>query len=60
MMSGQADMDTAVRATKLGAENFFEKPLNPDRVLLELKHVQNQISMASKIVSLENRLDQDE
>jgi len=60
MMSGQADMDTAVRATKLGADNFFEKPLNPDRILLELKHIQNKLSMASKIVSLENRLDQDE
>lgn len=60
MMSGQADLGTAIRATKLGAENYFEKPLNPDRVLLELNHIQKKLSMESRIVSLEDRLDQDE
>ena len=37
MISGEADLQTAVRATKLGAYNFLEKPLNPDKVILEVK-----------------------
>ena len=36
MMSGRAGLDDAVRATKLGAYNFLEKPLSPDGVLLAL------------------------
>ncbi len=33
MMSGKATLDDAVRATKLGAFQFLEKPLTPERVL---------------------------
>lgn len=36
MMSGQANLENAVRATKLGAMNFLEKPLSPDNVLAEV------------------------
>jgi len=34
MMSGHATVDTAVRATRLGASDFLEKPLSTDRLLL--------------------------
>lgn len=34
MMSGRAGLADAVRATKLGALNFLEKPLSPEGVLL--------------------------
>ncbi|MGH7475733.1 MAG: sigma-54-dependent transcriptional regulator [Longimicrobiales bacterium] len=34
MMSGQASLHDAVRATKLGAFHFIEKPLRPEAVLL--------------------------
>jgi two-component system nitrogen regulation response regulator NtrX len=34
MMSGQASFSDAVRATKLGAIQFLEKPLTPDGILL--------------------------
>ena len=33
MMSGHATIDAAVRATKLGALDFLEKPLSTDRLL---------------------------
>jgi two-component system nitrogen regulation response regulator NtrX len=33
MMSGKATLDDAVRATKLGAFQFLEKPLTPETVL---------------------------
>jgi two-component system, NtrC family, nitrogen regulation response regulator NtrX len=34
MISGQANIEMAVRATRLGAEDFLEKPLSTDRLLL--------------------------
>jgi len=34
MMSGHGTIETAVRATRLGAYDFIEKPLNLDKVLL--------------------------
>jgi two-component system nitrogen regulation response regulator NtrX len=36
MMSGRAGLADAVKATKLGAYNFLEKPLSPESVLLAL------------------------
>ncbi|MBA3891025.1 MAG: sigma-54-dependent Fis family transcriptional regulator [Gemmatimonadaceae bacterium] len=36
MMSGRAGLDDAVKAMKLGAFNFLEKPLSPEGVLLAL------------------------
>jgi len=37
MMSGRAGLQDAVRATKLGAYHFLEKPLAPEAVLLSLR-----------------------
>ena len=37
MMSGRAGLADAVRATKLGAYHFLEKPLAPEAVLLTLR-----------------------
>src|SRR4051812_21134094 len=37
MMSGRAGLSDAVRATKLGAFNFLEKPLSPEGVLVALR-----------------------
>jgi DNA-binding NtrC family response regulator len=37
MMSGHATIETAVRATKLGALSFLEKPLNTDALLLAVE-----------------------
>jgi two-component system nitrogen regulation response regulator NtrX len=48
MMSGRAGLSDAVRATKLGAFNFLEKPLTPEGVLLalasalELRHARRE------------------
>jgi two-component system, NtrC family, nitrogen regulation response regulator NtrX len=36
MMSGQAHIEMAVRATKLGAIDFLEKPISTDKLLLTL------------------------
>jgi len=38
MMSGQAHIDMAVHATKLGAMDFLEKPISTDKLLLTLEN----------------------
>ncbi len=38
MVSGHADVQTAVEATRRGAFDFFEKPLHRDRVLVSLRN----------------------
>ncbi|HSN86186.1 MAG TPA: sigma-54 dependent transcriptional regulator [Thermoanaerobaculia bacterium] len=38
MISGHADVQTAVEATRRGAYDFFEKPLQRERVLLALRN----------------------
>ncbi len=40
MMSGHGTIETAVKATRLGAWDFIEKPLSMERVLLSIHHVQ--------------------
>lgn len=38
MMSGQAHVDMAVRATKLGAIDFLEKPISTEKLLLTVEN----------------------
>ena len=48
MISGQANVETAVRATRLGAVDFLEKPLSTDKLLvtienaLRLRHLEDE------------------
>lgn len=42
MISGHGTVNTAVEATKLGAYDFLEKPLDRDRVLLSIRNALNQ------------------
>jgi len=39
MISGQANIEMAVRATRLGAADFLEKPLSTDKLLLTVDNV---------------------
>ncbi|MBI5236159.1 MAG: sigma-54-dependent Fis family transcriptional regulator [Deltaproteobacteria bacterium] len=38
MISGHANIESAVRTTKLGAYDFIEKPLSLDKVILTVEH----------------------
>ena len=38
MMSGQAHIEMAVRATRLGALDFLEKPISTDKLLLTVEN----------------------
>src|SRR5512140_1784229 len=39
MISGQANVEMAVRATRLGAVDFLEKPISTDKLLLTVQNV---------------------
>jgi len=48
MISGHGTIETAVRATKLGAFDFVEKPLSVDKTLLILRHALDQLELAAE------------
>ncbi len=48
MMSGNAELETAVRATQLGAYDFLEKPLSLDRLLVLLRNAADTRTLASE------------
>ncbi|RIK98593.1 MAG: Fis family transcriptional regulator [Proteobacteria bacterium] len=48
MMSGHGNIETAVRATRLGAFDFIEKPLSVEKLLLTLQHAIDVARLASE------------
>ena len=46
MMSGHGNIETAVKATKLGAFDFIEKPLSLERLLVLLQNVSGVLDLA--------------
>src|SRR5205823_2105327 len=56
MISGHGTIETAVRATKLGAFDFIEKPLSIDKTLLTLKHAVEQLQLSKQNLLLTEEL----
>jgi len=56
MMSGQADIEMAVRATKLGALDFLEKPVSTDKLLLTVENVLKLQRLQTENFQLRQRL----
>ncbi len=48
MMSGHGTIETAVKATKLGAYDFLEKPLSIDRLALVLRNALSQRNLVEE------------
>ncbi len=48
MMSGHANVETAVQATRLGAYDFLEKPLSLERLLVLLRNASATQALASE------------
>ncbi len=48
MMSGHGNIETAVRATQLGAFDFIEKPLSIEKLLLTLRHALEQAGLEAE------------
>ena len=56
MMSGQAHIEMAVRATKLGALDFLEKPISTEKLLLTVDNVLKLQRLESENQRLRQRL----
>ena len=56
MMSGQATIDMAVRATRLGAIDFLEKPISTDKLLLTVEHAVRLTRLEEENRDLKKRL----
>lgn len=52
MISGHATIETAVRATKLGAFDFLEKPLTIEKVMVVVKNAIQQRRMEQELARL--------
>ncbi len=55
MMSGHGTIETAVKATKLGAYDFIEKPLSLDKVLLTINNALEHNRLEEEISLLRER-----
>ncbi|HVS63560.1 MAG TPA: sigma-54 dependent transcriptional regulator [Thermoanaerobaculia bacterium] len=60
MISGHGTVDTAVKAIRLGAYDFLEKPLSLSRVVLTVQHALEQGRMERELHDLSRRLEQRE
>ena len=56
MMSGHGTIETAVRATKLGAFDFIEKPLSLEKVILVVDHACEMLRLEEENKQLRHKL----
>jgi two-component system, NtrC family, nitrogen regulation response regulator NtrX len=56
MMSGQGDIETAVRATRLGALDFLEKPISTEKLLLTVENALKLRQLEDENRQLKQRL----
>ncbi len=56
MITGHGTIETAVRATKLGAFDFIEKPLSVDKTLLTLSHAVEELNLAEQNRQLQEEI----
>ena len=56
MMSGHGTIETAVKATKLGAFDFIEKPLSLEKVILVVNHALDFVRLEEENLLLRQRV----
>jgi len=57
MISGHGTIETAVKATQLGAFNFIEKPLSLDRLVLEVRQAIKHLALERENRDLRQKFD---
>ncbi len=57
MMSGHGSIETAVKAIKLGAYDYIEKPLTTQKVLLVVRHALNEQRLARENLTLREEVE---
>ncbi len=58
MISGHGTIETAVRAVRLGARDFVEKPLSLEKTLLAVRNALKQGQLEAELRTLRRQLDQ--
>ncbi|NUQ91833.1 MAG: sigma-54-dependent Fis family transcriptional regulator [Gemmatimonadaceae bacterium] len=56
MISGHGTIQTAVEATQLGAYDFFEKPLDTDRILVTLRNALQHLELRDEVRTLREQV----
>ena len=56
MISGQADIGMAVRATKLGAADFLEKPISTDKLMVSVENALRLVRLEEENRQLRQRV----
>jgi two-component system nitrogen regulation response regulator NtrX len=56
MMSGHGTIETAVKATKLGAFDFIEKPLSLEKVILVIDHALDMVRLEEENLLLKQKM----
>lgn len=59
MMSGHGTIETAVKATKLGAHDFIEKPLSLEKLLLSIHNALQLVRLIEENRELKRKVDGD-
>ena len=56
MISGHADVDTAVDCIKKGAFDFIQKPLDLNRILITIKNAKDKVHLVKETKSLKKKV----
>ena len=56
MISGHADIDTAVECIKKGAFDFVQKPLDLNRILITIKNATDKVSLTTQNKALKKKV----
>ncbi len=56
MISGHGTIETAVKATKLGAYDFIEKPLHLDKIIITINHAIKERRLHEENISLKRNI----
>lgn len=59
MITAYGAVDTAVRAMHLGAEDFLEKPVNLEALLVKVRAIEEQLHVAADVARVEETIDID-
>lgn len=58
MISGHADIETAVQAVKMGAFDFISKPLDLQRILITIRNAMEKLELNTEIKVLKKKVGQ--
>lgn len=57
IISAHASLDNAIRATKMGAYDFIEKPIDRDKLLITVRNAINQKQLVKENITLKTELE---